>query len=157
MNDGRATPRTNLVKRVAAGPAHVKRLGHAVLNVTDFRVSERWYKDRFGFITSDEIEVPGLPDSMGAFMRCDRGEEPTDHHSMFLVGAGSPRFNHAAFEVADYDDLMAAGSVHKAREAGTRAPRDRSASKELAIQWNRECQAAFKKGGRTPPSASLSE
>ncbi len=107
VNDGRATPRTNLVKRVAAGPAHVKRLGHAVLNVTDFRVSERWYKDRFGFITSDEIEVPGLPDSMGAFMRCDRGEEPTDHHTMFLVGAGSPRFNHAAFEVADFDDLMA--------------------------------------------------
>jgi hypothetical protein len=39
-------------------------------------------------------------------MRCDRGELPTDHHSLFLVGSGSPKFNHAAFEVADFDDLM---------------------------------------------------
>lgn len=106
-NDGRATPRTNAVKRVAAGPAHVKRLGHCVLNVTDFRTSERWYKERFGFITSDEITIEGLPDSLGAFMRCDRGDQPTDHHTLFLVGAGSPKFNHAAFEVADFDDLMA--------------------------------------------------
>jgi len=107
VNNGHETPRTNQVKRVASGPAHVKRLGHAVLNVTDFRISERWYKDRFGFITSDEIEVTGLPDSVGAFLRCDRGEAPTDHHTLFLVGAGSPKFNHAAFEVADFDDLMA--------------------------------------------------
>lgn len=107
LNDGRATPRTNRVKRVAPGPAHVKRLGHAVLNITDFRTSERWYKERFGFITSDEIAVEGLPDSVGAFLRCDRGAEPTDHHTLFLVGAGTPKFNHAAFEVADFDDLMA--------------------------------------------------
>ncbi len=107
MNDGHETPRTNLVKRVKAGPAHVKRLGHAVLNVTDFRASERWYKDRFGFITSDEITLDGMPDSIGAFLRCDLGEQPTDHHTLFLVGAGTPKFNHAAFEVADFDDLMA--------------------------------------------------
>lgn len=107
VNDGHETPRTNLVKRVKAGPAHVKRLGHAVLNVTDFRTSERWYKARFGFITSDEITLDGMPDSIGAFLRCDRGVQPTDHHTLFLVGAGTPKFNHAAFEVADFDDLMA--------------------------------------------------
>ena len=106
-NDARARVRTNAVKRVAAGASHVQRLGHCVLNVTDFRTSERWYKERFGFITSDEIAVDGIPDSVGAFMRCDRGEVPTDHHSLFLVGPGTPKFNHAAFEVADFDDLMA--------------------------------------------------
>ncbi len=107
VNNGRETLRTNLLKRVPSGPAHVKRLGHAVLNVTDFRVSEGWYKSHFGFITSDEIAIDGLPDSIGAFMRCDRGDQPTDHHTLFLVGAGSPKFNHAAFEVTDFDDLMA--------------------------------------------------
>jgi len=111
VNDARQTPRTNTVKRVQPGPAHVKRLGHAVLNVTDFRTSERWYKDRFGFITSDEIAIDGMPDSVGAFMRCDRGDQPTDHHTLFLVGAGAPKFNHAAFEVTDFDDLMA-GNQH---------------------------------------------
>jgi catechol 2,3-dioxygenase-like lactoylglutathione lyase family enzyme len=82
------------------------RLGHAVLNVSNFRTSEAWYKQRFGFITSDEIAVsPQF--SLGAFLRCDRGATPTDHHTLFL--AQSPRglgFNHAAFEVADLDDLM---------------------------------------------------
>lgn len=115
-NDGRAAPRTNQVKRVAAGPAHVKRLGHAVLNVTDFRISESWYKQRFGFITSDEIQLDGMPAPIGAFMRCDRGAEPTDHHTLFLVGAGKPKFNHAAFEVADFDDLMAGHEHLKAKQ-----------------------------------------
>jgi catechol 2,3-dioxygenase-like lactoylglutathione lyase family enzyme len=106
------------VKRVAAGPSHVKRLGHAVLNVTDFRVSEAWYKERFGFITSDEILLDGMPAPIGAFLRCDRGDDPTDHHTLFLVGAGKPRFNHAAFEVADFDDLMAGHELLKANGRG---------------------------------------
>jgi len=98
--------RLRATKRIPAGPAHVVRLGHVVLNVSDFRTSERWYKDRFGFITSDEVRVS--PEfALGAFLRCDRGEAPTDHHTLFLAqspkGAG---FNHAAFEVADLDDLM---------------------------------------------------
>lgn len=98
--------RLRRIKRVSAGPAHVLRLGHVVLNVSDFRASERWYKDRFGFITSDEIQLS--PEfALGAFMRCDRGDTPTDHHTLFLAQSPKgPGFNHAAFEVADLDDLM---------------------------------------------------
>lgn len=104
-NDARTQPRTNTPKRVAQGAAHVKRLGHCVLNVSNFRASEAWYKERFGFITSDEIKLS--PEfALGAFMRCDRGEKPADHHTMFLLGTGQPKFNHAAFEVIDMDDLM---------------------------------------------------
>jgi catechol 2,3-dioxygenase-like lactoylglutathione lyase family enzyme len=100
-----AHPRQGAVKRVGQGPAAVVRLGHAVLNVTDFRASERWYKDRFGFITSDEIALS--PEfSFGAFMRCDRGDTPTDHHTLFLAQGPKAKFNHAAFEVADLDNLM---------------------------------------------------
>ena len=93
-------------KRVKGGAAHVVRLGHVVLNVSDFRASERWYKDRFGFITSDEIQVsPQF--TLGAFLRCDRGSTPTNHHTLFLAQSPKgPGFNHAAFEVADLDDLM---------------------------------------------------
>ncbi len=97
--------------RIEAGPSTVLRLGHCVLNITDFRTSEAWYKERFGFITSDEIEVaPGH--AIGAFLRCDRGNRPTDHHTLFLAPAGSGSgFNHAAFEVAGLDDLMV-GHAH---------------------------------------------
>jgi hypothetical protein len=39
-NDTCGTPRLNAVKRVARGPSHVKRIGHCVLNVKNFRESE---------------------------------------------------------------------------------------------------------------------
>lgn len=118
-NTGAARLRPRQVKRVSKGAAHVLRLGHCVLNVGDFRASERWYKDRFGFITSDEIAL--TPEfSVGAFLRCDRGATPTDHHTLFLVQSPKgPGFNHAAFEVADLDDLMA-GHTHL-KEAGRHA------------------------------------
>jgi catechol 2,3-dioxygenase-like lactoylglutathione lyase family enzyme len=110
-NQGGAVGRTAQFKRVSRGASHVLRLGHVVLGVSDFRRSEDWYKARFGFITSDEIQpAPGV--SIGAFMRCDRGETPSDHHSVFVFQRPGPpppppAFMHAAFEVVDLDDLMA--------------------------------------------------
>jgi catechol 2,3-dioxygenase-like lactoylglutathione lyase family enzyme len=105
-NRSGAHERLRATKRIAAGAANVVRLGHVVLNVSDFRASERWYKERLGFITSDEIRLSAEL-ALGAFLRCDRGEEPTDHHTLFLVqGRKGPGFNHAAYEVADLDDLM---------------------------------------------------
>lgn len=105
-NTAASKSRLNHPVRVAAGPATVARLGHIVLGVKDFRTSEQWYKSRFGFITSDEIEVaPGL--SIGAFLRCDLGPTLTDHHTLFLLQSPQPpAFMHAAFEVANLDDLM---------------------------------------------------
>ena len=105
-NSAHQRPRERVAKRVGLGAASVVRLGHAVLSVSDFRKSEAWYKSHFGFLTSDEIEVaPGA--SLGAFMRCDRGDTPTDHHTLFIAQLPpGPGFNHAAFEVSDIDDLM---------------------------------------------------
>lgn len=105
-NDGDTKDRVGEALRFPFGPSQVKRLGHAVLNVTDFRISEAWYKSRLGLVTSDEIELaPDQP--LGAFLRCDRGKMHVDHHTLFLVGTGQKGFNHAAFEVANLDDLMA--------------------------------------------------
>lgn len=101
--------------RLDHAPAHVHRIGHCVLNVSDFRTSEAWYKERFGFLTSDEIEVKsGL--ALGAFMRCDRGDQPSDHHTLFLAQLPQkPGFLHAAFEVANFDDLMLGHDYLKAK------------------------------------------
>ena len=106
-NHAHEQPRQRAIKRTGAGSATVVRLGHGVLNVSDFRRSEAWYKERFGFITSDEI-VAGPDISIAAFMRCDRADQPTDHHTLFLIQLpnGKAGFNHAAFEVRDMDDLM---------------------------------------------------
>jgi catechol 2,3-dioxygenase-like lactoylglutathione lyase family enzyme len=106
LNSAHAAPRLNTVNRIAKGASHVERIGHCVLNVKDFRESEAWYKSRFGLITSDEINLESPKKVLGAFLRCDRGPIPSDHHTLFLLGTGKPGFNHAAFEVADFDDLM---------------------------------------------------
>lgn len=109
-------PRQRATVRLEPGPSHVLRIGHAVLRVADFRRSEAWYKSRFGFLTSDEVEAaPDVP--LGAFMRCDRGDTPSDHHTLFLAQLpGKPGLLHAAFEVADLDDLMLGHEHLKARK-----------------------------------------
>jgi catechol 2,3-dioxygenase-like lactoylglutathione lyase family enzyme len=114
-NEGPRHQRLSQFRRVPQGPAHVMRLGHVVLGVSDFRASEAWYKDRFGFLTSDEIQpVPGV--AIGAFMRADRGAVSSDHHTLFLFQhPRGPGFMHAAFEVRDVDDLMA-GHKHLHRK-----------------------------------------
>ncbi|HRK70119.1 MAG TPA: VOC family protein [Micropepsaceae bacterium] len=112
LNDAREKARLNTQSAPPNGPASVWRLGHAVVNVTDFRKSEAWYKTHFGLITSDEIELaPGA--TLGAFLRCDQGTRPVDHHTLFLVGTGKPGFNHAAFEVTDADALLSGHHVMK--------------------------------------------
>lgn len=108
--------RQSLPVRLDPRPAKVIRIGHAVLKVTNFRRSEQWYKERFGLITSDEVEAaPDLP--LGAFMRCNRGDQPADHHTLFLAQLpGTLGILHAAFEVADLDDLMLGHQHLQARQ-----------------------------------------
>jgi catechol 2,3-dioxygenase-like lactoylglutathione lyase family enzyme len=107
VNRGSERERLGAVHRPPAGASSVKRLGHAVVRVADFRRSEAWYKERFGFLTSDEIYIGEPENVVTAFLRCDRGDEFTDHHTLLCVGLGKPGFDHAAFEVEDVDALMA--------------------------------------------------
>ena len=95
-------------KRVVSGAAHVVRLGHLVLGVNNTAESWEWYQSRFGLIMSDEVRAPN-GELAAAFIRCDRGADPADHHTLnFAAIPGKPPvFHHAAFEVADFDDLMA--------------------------------------------------
>jgi catechol 2,3-dioxygenase-like lactoylglutathione lyase family enzyme len=110
--------RLSTFRRTPAGPSTVQRLGHVVLAVSDFRTSETWYKARFGLLTSDEVQpAPGI--AIGAFMRADRGDEPTDHHMIVCFQSGAPAGHmHSAFEVAGADDLMV-GHDHLAAKGYT--------------------------------------
>jgi catechol 2,3-dioxygenase-like lactoylglutathione lyase family enzyme len=107
VNRGSERQRVGSVHRPPAGPSSVKRLGHAVVRVADFRRSEEWYKSRFGFLSSDEVYLGEPENVVTAFMRCDRGDEYADHHTLLCVGLGDPGFDHAAFEVEDLDAIMA--------------------------------------------------
>jgi catechol 2,3-dioxygenase-like lactoylglutathione lyase family enzyme len=79
-----------------------------VLMVNNFQETFEWYQCRLGLLISDEIvmEKEGEEHTLGAFTRCNRGEEFVDHHTLFFIDAGHADFNHAAFEVANWDVLM---------------------------------------------------
>jgi catechol 2,3-dioxygenase-like lactoylglutathione lyase family enzyme len=115
-NTGSERRRLNQLQRVERGPARVKRIGHCVVRVKDFRESEAWYRSRFGFKSSDDVYLGQPENVILSFLRCDRGEVPVDHHSFLCIGLGEPGFDHAAFEVEDIDAVML-GHEHL-REAG---------------------------------------
>lgn len=109
-------PRHSVPKRVSQGPANVIRLGHAVLLVENLLETWSWWQDRFGLLISDEVRDPaGNPAAL--FIRCDRGDIPTDHHTLNFASVPdkSAQFHHAAFEVSDMDSLMVGHDHLKSR------------------------------------------
>lgn len=106
LNRGSDRQRLGSLQRLEAGPAQVKRIGHCVLRVSDFKTSQKWYSERFGFLVSDEVYIGEADNIVTAFMRCDQGDVHVDHHTLLCVGLGEPGFDHAAFEVEDTDSVM---------------------------------------------------
>ena len=98
------TVRVNDTQRPVLEPPQVTKLGHLVLETPNFDTSARWYLDTLGFIPSDVMCLPdGTP--VGAFMRLDRGHEPTDHHTLFVALGLKSKVDHVAFEVVDLDAI----------------------------------------------------
>ena len=84
INVGRELLRANVTQRPARRPARVQRLGHVVLQSTRYRRALDWYLDNLGMIVSDFLFYPGQRDRgpTMSFIRCDRGGQPADHHSI---------------------------------------------------------------------------
>lgn len=109
-NRGQDRPRTNSPRRPARAPSRVLRLGHMVLGTPQWETTARFYIDTLGLIPSD---VQALPDGRPsvAFMRCDRGDEPTDHHTFVVARLPVVDLEHAAFEVPDLDEVGMGGAI----------------------------------------------
>jgi len=111
LNFGTKPTRFNEVQRPAREPARVQRLGHVVLETTVFQRALDWYVDTLGLIVSDFLFVDGQRDRgpTMAFMRCDRGNEPADHHTLAMHLGLNTGYVHSAYQVADLDALAAGG------------------------------------------------
>jgi catechol 2,3-dioxygenase-like lactoylglutathione lyase family enzyme len=133
LNSGKQKNRLNETQRFGSGadewsidgdgnmryalPSSVMRLGHTAINVKDGPASIQWYHDVLGMIVSDNIIGPD-GNVGGAFIRCDNGDMPSDHHTLNVVAlppegeAFHGTFGHAGFELEkSLDDLMA-GHFH---------------------------------------------
>ena len=97
--------RCNQPVRRGMHPSNVARLGHVAAKTPDLAACIRFYQDLLGFRIADEF-LTSEGKRAGVFMRCGLGQRFTDHHTMALLGHPSPGFDHAGFEVPDWDDLM---------------------------------------------------
>jgi hypothetical protein len=109
INVNTTEPRMNDVidPKAQANPI---RIGHVVyaIEMADREKAVGFYLDRLGFRLSDSTKTGG------DFMRCGGGH---DHHNLFLISrADRNAFDHASFEVENFDMVMMGGKFMK--EAG---------------------------------------
>lgn len=111
LNVGTARARINAAQRPPREPAKVQRLGHLVLETRFFRRALGWYLDTLGMIVSDFLFLDGQRDRgpTMAFLRCDRGSEPADHHTLAMHLGPGVGYVHSAYQVADLDALAVGG------------------------------------------------
>jgi len=96
--------RINAGVRSSAEPSPLEKLGHLVMTVRNFHKSTQWYMENLGLIPTDvQCVDDGTP--VMAFMRCDRGQTPADHHSVVVVQHIAPALMHTAYETLDIDSI----------------------------------------------------
>ncbi|ROZ75048.1 VOC family protein [Ramlibacter sp. WS9] len=103
--------------RLKPQPSSVMRLGHIAVLVPDFNASQAFYRDLLGLRASDTYWAGAEGNTIAAFMHCGLGDDWTDHHTVALITSpdGQARFDHAAFEVLDLDDVAQGGEYLRAK------------------------------------------
>ena len=109
INTSKPRQRLGQFQRPQPGPAKIRRIGHLILRVDDYDKSLAWYQ-QFGFLVSDEVYDSENPSrTLNGFLKCDRGDEWTDHHTLGLAVRKPKAVDHVAFECLDIDDVVLGG------------------------------------------------
>jgi len=90
-------------KKIAPPPVH--KLGHTVHSVRAIKESVHWYQDTFGLIVSDFQFLQDDNTPTVAFLRCDLGDTPTDHHTIAMALTPNLGHEHTAFELDSMEDI----------------------------------------------------
>jgi catechol 2,3-dioxygenase-like lactoylglutathione lyase family enzyme len=117
FNFGPRVVRANGTQRPARQAAQIQRLGHVVLGTTRFRASLDWYLENLGMIVSDFLYLEGQRErgpSM-AFIRCDQGSVPCDHHTLAMALQPQTGYLHSAYQLTDLDEVAAGGEYLRER------------------------------------------
>lgn len=111
FNIGHDHKRVNITQRPPWVPATVQRLGHVVVQTTKYRAALDWYLEHLGLIVSDFLYFPGQRNRgpVMSFIRCDRGAQPADHHTLAMALGPANRYVHSAYQVCDLDALATGG------------------------------------------------
>ncbi|MDT0479044.1 VOC family protein [Streptomyces doebereineriae] len=117
LNSGTEHRRTNAAQRPPREPSRIQRLGHVVLETRVFAQALSWYLDTLGMIVSDFLFLDGQRDRgpTMAFVRCDLGSVPADHHTLAMHLGPGTGYVHSAYQVTDLDSMAAGGAYLKER------------------------------------------
>jgi len=109
--------RVNATQRPARHPAEIQRLGHVALGTTRFQAALDWHLDTLGLIVSDFLYLDGQRERgpAMAFIRCDLGSVPADHHTLAMALMPQTGYLHSAYEVTDLDEVAASGQYLRER------------------------------------------
>jgi catechol 2,3-dioxygenase-like lactoylglutathione lyase family enzyme len=117
LNFGTGPVRTNATQRPARRAAEIQRLGHVVFGTTRFRAALDWYLDTLGLIVSDFLYLDGQRERgpAMAFIRCDLGSVPADHHTLAMALQPHTGYLHSACQLTDLDEVAASGEYLRER------------------------------------------
>jgi len=117
LNFGPEPVRVNATQRPSRQAAEIQRLGHVVLGTTRFGAALDWYLDTLGLIVSDFLYLDGQRDRgpAMAFIRCDLGSVPADHHTLAMILQPRTEYVHSACELTDLDEVAASGEYLRER------------------------------------------
>jgi catechol 2,3-dioxygenase-like lactoylglutathione lyase family enzyme len=120
LNFGTGPARANATQRPARHPAEIQRLGHVALGTTRFGAALDWHLEVLGLIVSDFLYLDGQRERgpAMAFIRCDLGSVPADHHTLAMALQPHTGYLHSAYELTDLDEVAASGEY--LREHGYR-------------------------------------
>jgi len=106
LNDARVVRREGVLQRPQRGASHVDRMEHAVLGGPNFDEALSFYQNLLGMKISDRMYDQHESNVAAVFMRFGLGGTYTDHHSVAVAKAPEAGFDHTAYIVLDWDDLM---------------------------------------------------
>ncbi|HEY4463067.1 MAG TPA: VOC family protein [Streptosporangiaceae bacterium] len=117
LNFGPEPARVNAAQRPARRAAEIQRLGHVVLGTTRFGAALDWYLEVLGLIVSDFLYLDGQRGRgpAMAFIRCDRGSVPADHHTLAMLLQPHTGYVHSAYQLTDLDEVAASGEYLRER------------------------------------------
>ncbi len=114
-------------------PFAVRKIGHAVIFVSDLERSRRFYTEVLGFKVSDVYSDSMMPGGM-VFLRCNG-----DHHCLALVGGRDENkdksLHHLAFELATLDEVFRARDHLKKSGARIVYEGRRRAGCQIAVEF----------------------
>ena len=111
MNYARDKNRYGSLQRPTKEPARINKIGHCVWKVSDADKAVGWFCENLGMIVTDRLYLPdNEKQTLGVFLRMDRGPAWTDHHTILCLNSPDEvKIHHCSFEVQDYDAVHIGG------------------------------------------------